>query len=693
MQRIKIAIVAILAFLMFVSVCNATIISPPQNIQLEGGKEDSSGNWRGGYWTFTVAVDQMDSLVGKVVLPANTTEKGEEGAEIKTRKSVEIEIKPVKSYYRRLLTLAPIEDRIVSPKVYKAGGNKILGTVWWDKSVSIEPTVVEYYEWAEASWEKYTVFEVSVYVEGKLVGKTELNTEAGRKDLVVDTPKGSILVKNLGRLEGDYSEPHVPDVVIFNEKYIFTTDAIQYIRYDHGRTIKYWVSDAQYLCYIENSRAFSTYWFGTVRWNPKSVPDSDVKDTPAPFKPPQWYGYDIIDPGKGWKASDDFWNYVREPVKPRIYPEEGEDSLIWYLNKMTSEGNIADKWLSGYEWYIEKKDGKPNAVIVKIPWGAYSGAPIVTFFVPSELADTFVYRPPIADVRIQSAKWLNGSEIESSGKKKCQIEIKQFGKTVSSATITAEISTSRASISPTSITVTMAPNETKLVTFEVTNLGVDSDMDGKIFFTVRRTWDGSVTSTAYLNFKLLAPVLPENTTDVVDRTPKPNPDPEKPVNEYGSTWVWIVAMLCVTAMVITLIVIARDEYKRKKAKELAKAGTKGTVKAMKAVTQPVWQKYKPQLATIIFGVMLFFGGLLWQMYSPFYIIPIKPTLPLIGTLFSTSLEAILSCFLGLIFLLMGIGSLLKALTAPVVQNATVRLVATDLMQFFKKDKEDKEEEK
>ncbi len=690
MQKKRIAIVAILGLLMLASVCNATIISPPQNIQLEGGEEDSSGNWRGGYWTFTVAVDQMDSLVGRVVLPANTTEKGEDGTEIKTRKSVEIEIKPVKSYYKRLLTLAPIEDRIVAPKTYRGGINKILGTGWWDKNINIEPTIVEYYEWAEPSWEKYTVFEVSVYVEGKLVGKTELNTEAGTKDVVVNTSKGSILVKNLGRLEGDYSEPHVPDVVIFNEKYIFTTDAIQYIRYDHGRTIKYWGSEKSYLCYIENSRAFSTYWFGTVRWNPKSVPDSEVADTPAPFKTPQWYGYDIIDPGKGWKASDSFWDFIRDPVKPRIYPEEGDDSLIWYLNKMTSEGNIANKWLNGYEWHIEKKDNKPNAVIVTIPWGAYSGAPIVTFYIPSELADTFVYRPPIADVRIQSSKWLNGSEIESSGKKKCQLELKQFAKTLSSATIIAETSTSRASISPTSITVTMAPNETKLVTFEVTNLGVDSDMDGKVFFTVKRTWDGAVTSTAHLSFTLLAPVLPENTTEVVDRTgPKPDPNPEK-INEYGNTWVWIVAMLCGTAMLITLIVIARDEHKRKKAKELAKAGTKEGVKAMKAVTQPVWQKYKPQLATIIFGAMLFFGGLLWQMYSPFYVIPIKPALPLIGTLFSTSLETILSCLLGFIFLLMGIGSLLRALTAPVVQSDTARMIATDLMQFLKKDKEEEE---
>jgi hypothetical protein len=242
------------------------------------------------------------------------------------------------------------------------------------------------------------------------------------------------------------------------------------------------------------------------------------------------------------------------------------------------------------------------------------------------------------------------------------------------------------------MTVTMAPNETKLVTFEVTNLGVDSDMDGKIFFTVKRTWDSSITSTAQLSFTLLAPVLPENTSDIVDRTgPKPEPD-EKSVSEYGSTWVWIVAMLCGTGMVITLIVIARDEHKRKKAKELAKAGTKGTIKAVKTVTQPVWQKYKIQLATIVFGTALFFGGLLWQMYSPFYIIPIKPTLPFVGTLFSTSLETILSCLLGLIFLLMGIASLLKAATAPIIQSSTARLIATDLMQFIKRDDKESEEE-
>jgi len=692
MQKIKILamilmLLAISTTILSIQSTNATVITPPTIITLQGGEEDSKGNWQGGYWTFTSAVDQVDSLEGRVTLPENTTSKGKDGTEVKTRKTIEIVITPQKAYYKRQLKLAPIEDRIVAPKVVRGSLNKILGTGGWDSSVYIDPTVVEYYEWAEPSWQKYTVFEVSVYVEGQLAGKTSLNTETGTKDLVVSTSKGSVLIKNLGRLEGDYTEPHVENIVIFNDKYIFSTDAIQYIRYDHGRQIKYWGSDKSYLCYIENSNAFSTYWWGTVRWNPNSVPDKEVADSPAPFNNPGLTGYDIIAPEKGWKGSDSFWNFIRDPVSPRIYPEEGSDSLIWYLNKMCSEGNIADTWLTGYNWHIENKDGKPNAIIVDIPWGAYSGAPIVTFYIPSELADTFVYRPPIADVRIQSSKWVNGSEIASSEKKKCQLELKQFATTLSSATIRAETSTSRASVMPTSMTVTMAPNETKLVTFEVVNLGVDSDSSGTVSFTVKRTWDSVVTSTSQLSFTLLAPVLPENTTDVVDRT-RPNPNPEKTVNEFGSAWVWILAMICATAMAITLVWIVRDEHRRRKAKELAKGTAKGTASLVKTVTQPVWQRYKPQLATIIVGTVLFFGGLLWQMYSPFYIIPIKPTI-LGWSLFSTSLEAILSCLIGLLLLLMGIGALiLRGIISPATRNSSVKTIATDLMQFLKKEDED-----
>jgi len=668
------------------AMCNATIISPPQQIQLDGGEEDKNNKWTGGYWVFTAVVDQFDSLVGKVVLPSNTSIKQGE-KEIRTKKTVEIYIKPLKAYYRRLLKLAPIEDRFVAPKVYKGGMNKILGIGWWDTSVSIGPTVVEYYTWAEPTWQKYTTFEVSVYVEGKLCGQTTFNTEEGTKDLVVKTDKGSVLIKNLGRLEGDYTEPQVPtDIIIFDEKYVFTGEAKKYIRYDHGREIKYWGSENSYLMYIENSEAFSTYWWGTVRWNPKSV-DEELAETPAPFLPPNWYGYDIIPDGKGWKACDTVWDFAREPVAPFIYPEEGPNSLIAYLNMKCSSGNIAETWLTGYNWHIQKKDDKPYALIVDIPWGAYSGAPLVTFYVPSELADTFVYRPPISDIRIEKVAWLNGSEIPAACIKKCEVTLKQYAKVTSSSTVIAEILTSRASVSPTSRTVTLEPNETQKITFQVSNNGVDFETEGAIVFIVKRTWDGMITSKANLNFKLLAPVLPSNTTEVIDRTGPVDPDSKNKADKSGYPWVLITAAFCGTAMVCVGVLIARDEYKRRKAVKLAKGAARGTKKMAKAVAEPVWERYKPQIATSLVGTFLLFFGLLWQRYSPFWIVPIKPSI--FGTtVISTSLESVLCIFFGAIFLLIGVGSLLLRGVLMPARNTPAEVVVKTLLDYLKKEEKE-----
>ncbi|MEM5793917.1 MAG: hypothetical protein QXS48_03360 [Candidatus Aenigmatarchaeota archaeon] len=712
MRKYKVAIVALLLFLVLsltVS-CEATLLTPPQNVQLQGGDEDSSGNWRGGYWVFTAAVDQMDNFEGRIKLPANTTQplKDEEGAKIKTKKTVEIVIKPVKSYFKRLLKLAPIEDRIVAPKVYRGCASKLIGNVWYEKDVSIPATVVKYYQWGEPSWEKYTIFEVSVYLEGTLMGKASLNTEAGEKEFVVNTPKGPVLIKNLGRLEGDFSEPHVPEIVLFNENYIFTSEALQYIRYDHGATTVYYPSKSCVLCYIKDSKAYSTFWFGVVRWNPCAVSDKDVAGSPAPFKQPD-LAYPIIDSEKGWVARDGFWdiNFIRDPIAPPIYPSEGDYSLMWYLNKMTSQGNIAKTWLRGYKWQIEMKDGEPHAVIVEIPWGAYSGAPIVTFFVPTELAETWVYRPPIADIRIESVKWVGSSEIEAAGKRKCEVVLKQYAKTASSAIVIADTSTSRASIKPTSVTITLKPNETEKLSFEVENLGVASETEGKVFFYVKRSWDGLVTSNAYLSFKLLPPVLPDNNTEIVDRTPpnpKPDPDPDsdpdKPISEHGiSPWVWVLATVCITSMIVTVGAIARDEYKRKKAKELAKTAAKEGKKIVKEVTIPVWQRFKFPISIILCGIVAFFLGLFFLKYLIFAKLSIGIIDWKIGSWTLLSVPALdmaigyICCIVGIIFVLIGIGSLIKAIVKPVSQTLPAKLIAKQLTEFLeKRDKEEEEKE-
>jgi hypothetical protein len=477
--------------------------------------------------------------------------------------------------------------------------------------VYIDPIVVEYYEFAEASWQKYSTFLVEIYIDGTLYHSATMNTECGKKNIVINTPKGSILIKNLGRLEGDYSPPQVSDIMIFDEKHVYNSEAIRYIRYDHGRTIKYWPTDWCQLCYIEGSNSFSTYWWGTVRWNSKAV-DEEVADTPAPFKSPDGY-YPIANPEKGWKITDDAFDYIREPVAPTT------KDIFSYLNKMTSSGNIASKWLGGYSWSVEEKDGKPYAVVVELPWSAYSGSPMVTFFIPSELVDTWVYHAAISDIRIEKVEWVNENSISANGKKEFKVTVKQYANVESSATLSLKTSTSRASVFPASVTVTLGPNKTKTLTFKVFNNGVNTEIEGNVFISVKRSWDGVETSSARLSFKLLPSKLPENLPDVIDRTDKTDPLEESSFGD--SNIVWIVLILCVTAIIVILLIVTRDEKRKKAAAKMAKTGFKQTKNIAIKIVRPVWRRYTVPLATIILGLALLLGISILQLL-PFRLLPL-----------------------------------------------------------------------
>lgn len=605
----------LLLFLIGVGVCSGTVVSPPQQIVLQGGGEEN-GVWKGGYWVFTSVVDQADSFVGSISLGANTSEKFDNGTRIETRKTLEIEVTPEMAYYKRALKLMDVGDRIVSPTTYE-GSLTWYGTCGYDLSKAVNAVVVKTYTWAEASWAKYTVFNVTVLLDGKEVGAARFNTEKGTKDLVVPTVNGSILIKDLGRLEGDYSEPQVPsDIVIFDNRYIYGGDAVRYVRYDHGRTTHYWGSDKSNLCYIEGSEAFSTYWYGNVRWNSNADIDDCVKDSPAPFQGPGTMGYDIADSAKGWKQDDSFGCSGRTPIAPNIFPENGSDSLIEYLNLKTSGGNIAKSWMDGYNWHLEYANGEPDAIVVSLPWGVYSGSPMVTFYVPSELVDTWVYRPAISDVHVLKAAWTNSSDICNNAS--CQLTLFQNSMVLSSATIQAETS-ERAKVFPTEETVTMQPNATLTLGFTVTNLGVSDDTSGMVSFRVLRSWDGLETDSTSLSFTLKKPVMPQNISDVVDRTGQvADRGVGMSVPEYGVPWLMILTFTCVTVvLVVAMTLVYKSRGLKKKDVQstlfvVGKVGKQGVKEGLK-LGKSLWKSS----ATIRAISGIFVGvGMLWLAIQP-----------------------------------------------------------------------------
>jgi len=468
-----------------ICIAQATVVSPPQQLRLEGGSEANNGKWIGGYWVFTLAIDQIDTMEGYITIPVNTTIEVDQYTKIQTNKAITLTFKPEKAYYKRNIKLADIDDRLVLPKYY--GGK--LGKILHDTHINYEASVDSFFSphkvFAESGWQKYTTWTCKVLVDGNIQGSKTMNTEDGQRTLTVETNKGNILVKHLGTLEGQYTEPDIDSrLCIFDKNHIYN-DALQFIRYDYGA---YMTSDfsKESFALIEGSDAFSIYWVGNARWRESKLP--------APYERSDMGFIQIVSPEKGWKAEDTLGFFIRNPIRPTM------KDLIDYLN-LNAE-NVASTWLNSYEdWTLED-----NAIIVNLPYGAYSGTPLVTVYVPSELADTWVYHVPLSNAKIENVEWWTDNEIRTT--KQCIVTLRQYANVTSSSIIKAFTNQEQAIIEPKEATVTLASNEVKQLTFTITNLGVESDTEGIITFAIERTFDGVETDrNSDLSFTLKAPPI------------------------------------------------------------------------------------------------------------------------------------------------------------------------------------------
>jgi hypothetical protein len=487
-----------------------------------------------------------------------------------------------------------------------------------------------------------------------------MNTEAGTKTLVVPTPYGNAMFKHIGTLAPDIEDPQVPaDPVIFSEDYIYDDEALQYIRYDHGKT--HTQDESSWVYRISDTEAFSAYWFGDVRWK---VGDTEM-DTPAPYKylgGGLFGGFFEIDVRKGWKDASVPLNKIREPVRPVIFPENGSDSLLSYLNRKCSMGNIATTWLEGYDWNLEYSDGKPSAVVVKLPWGAYSGTPVVNCLLPSKLADTVVWHAPLSKMEIVDTRWVNGSECNASRTLWGQLTLQQFATIESSALITAELSTDRAEVDGFPQTVTLPFNKTKVIDFYVTNKGVDNDTEATIKVTVRRSFDEVITNSTVMHFILQAPRVP-TLSDVARIEPT---EPEKPVavNESSTTGM-LVAMVCATAIVIaSMAIFAKNKNYRQATKKVVEE----TKNLAKTVVRPFYARNPGATIAAILGAVVFFGLLLnikWLPWLRFF--PIDLEIPFLWKCQSDWLWVI-GVPLSLLAMVGGAWKIVMSRAPPVIQQ-------------------------
>ncbi|RLI43648.1 hypothetical protein DRO59_00155 [Candidatus Bathyarchaeota archaeon] len=490
-------------------------ISPPppltlvsiSKVELQGGEEHDK-KWVNGYWVIHFTLDQYEEYKGylEIPLPANTTDTTADGKKVYTNENVLIKIRPEKAYFTR-----PIKKvhELITPITYRCGWNKILPAPYYDLSYETDAVYADCYVWA-GDPEIHTVWTAEIYVEGALVGTAKIDTKKGATAVTVSTDKGEVIVKNLGYLQSRYI-PTWQDVIAFSRKYVYRhAEAWKYIPYDNGAIMEsHGTTGKLYIIKSGTSEAYSIYWYGITRWTHKNE-DPEVWDTPAGWEPDDIFTYYVpVDPTiyGGWKGDDTFWDIRRKPAAPVIFPEDEDQyhmnymCLIEYLEHKGCK-NIAETMFPNAEsWTLDTENME---VKVDLPWNAYY-IPEGVLYVPTELADTWVYYPPKSNVKITAVGWDTGEPVRQiSGTARCWIDIIQQADRESSAKITAQASTPKAKVSPAEITVTLKPGDTKRLYFDVENLGVDADTEGYVTFTAYETWTNTETSrNSNLRFKLL----------------------------------------------------------------------------------------------------------------------------------------------------------------------------------------------
>ncbi|MEM3703693.1 MAG: hypothetical protein QXX79_04680 [Candidatus Bathyarchaeia archaeon] len=477
-------------------------------LELQGGTEQDK-KWVKGYWVLHFALDQYEEYMGylEADIPKNTTATTPDGKKVYTNASIQIKLRPEKSYITRPIKLQP---ELVTPTTYMSWWNKLAPSPCYGTDIKADSVTAKLYVWA-GDPEIHTEWTAEVWVEGQLAGTAKIDTKAGATTVTVNTNKGDVIVKNLGYLQGRFI-PTWQDIIAFSRKYVYrySDSTLGLIRYDsgalmvdHGSTGKLWIVQEG------SSNAYSTYWYGPTRW--KDVSDLYVRGTPAGWTPDTLLTYYVpIDTAKygGWDNKDDFWNNIRYPVAPVIFPEDKDDrhrpfmSLIEYLEYKGCE-NVAEKLFPNAEkWTLDTEKMEAR---IDLPWAAYY-IPEGVIYVPTELADTWVYYPPVSNVKITAVGWETGETVRQiSGTARCWIDIVQQADIESSAKITAQASTPKATVNPAETTVTLKPGESRRLYFDVQNLGVDTDTEGYITFTAYETWTNTATSrNSDLHFKLLA---------------------------------------------------------------------------------------------------------------------------------------------------------------------------------------------
>lgn len=462
----------------------------PQN---PGYEDPATGEWRGSFWVIGMTTSCTDELAAYTFDKAES-EKGTNTVGDKTlvpQSTISIVIDPQQPYWER-----PIEIKSVTvvPTTSGIWQGKIAG---WGRrdDVDVDAVYSGHYEWATGYWEAHTPFNVDLYKNGVLIGHKPIDT-LGVEDTVRIPESGDeyITVTDLGKLATGYGDPELGDIMLFsmNEIFKLDTNSKRLVMYDAGVTPHYddynWGYDHWT---VHPTESYSTYWYGWGRW--------DEDNSPAGYEFSDLIDQDHIG---GWVADDDTFNWKRNPVAPVIFPTEKTKLPTEKQQYQCLIEYLSSKGVPKIDPYVWKQEKSPEIITesstgakklrVYLPFGSMNS--LITVKISTELADTIVWEPPVANIQIMDMPDLG----QVFDRKTSTITVLQNSSVASSGTVSLTVSPTTAplSINPSAQgTGTMNPGDIKTLTYEVVNLGTENQVDFTITAVVKNSL-GSVTDTA-----------------------------------------------------------------------------------------------------------------------------------------------------------------------------------------------------
>jgi len=479
-----------------------TVLSVSQ-IYVDPQGSEVSGEWRGSFWNLLISVGGINEIAGYKQVIADgqksTVTIGGQTYNLEATASVEIKIAPGQPYLIRRL----VEKQVtVAQEAGRTYYNRILPGVGAPYESLTEAhansLTLRYYAWDEPSWRVYTPFTVTVYKDGAQVGQATLNSEGLSTVQTITTNEGSVRIENLGNLQGAYLSPNTPSQICIFKGYpnmYDWTEVNGIVTYDAGANYQTVSLSGQTLSLVSSQcKAYSAYWYGLGRFYSSKRPVGVT-----PYGSGSTIGWSPLSFNSigGWLDSGDTWTYRADPVSPVIASSDksslpsAKRSFMSLTEYIESRGisNIATMFQSYQSTSLTTDQGQP-AIKLVVPWGAY-GTPLVNIRIPTELADTIIERPAMINAK-PTAYWesTGNKKVEISGSQRLFVDVKSFETTVSgSTTVRLKCDNPRVGITPLEQIVSLAPGETKTVSFTVTNQGTDQQInDIPITITCHETY-------------------------------------------------------------------------------------------------------------------------------------------------------------------------------------------------------------